>query len=84
MNTNAISNTSAYNANTQTIYTRIESDITTCFALVIFDIIVNTEPLFTSISNFRNCESDGDQIAKFIFNEKETEHLNGQIGKQVL
>ena len=83
-NTNPISSTSAYNANTQTVYTRIESDITTCFALVVFEIIVNTEPIFTSISNFRNCENDGDQVADFIFNEKDTEILNGQTGKRVL
>ena len=42
-NTNPISSTSAYNANTQTVYTRIESDITTCFALVIFEIIVKSK-----------------------------------------
>ncbi|MFD2824221.1 choice-of-anchor L domain-containing protein [Lacinutrix iliipiscaria] len=83
-NNNAISNTSMYNANTQTIYTRVESEITSCFALVIFEIIVNTEPLFTDISNFRNCENDGDQIADFIFNEKDSEILNGQTGKRVL
>ena len=80
----AISNPTAYNANTQTIYTRVESNITSCFALVIFEIIVNTEPEFIDISNFRNCESDGNQIADFIFNEKDIEILNGQTGKRVL
>lgn len=83
-NTNPISSASTYNANTQTVFTRIESNITTCFALVIFEIIVNTEPIFASISNFRNCENDGNQIADFIFNEKDTEILNGQTGKRVL
>ncbi|WP_452226013.1 choice-of-anchor L domain-containing protein [Lacinutrix cladophorae] len=83
-NENAITNTAAYNANTQTIYTRVESEITTCFALVIFEITVNTEPIFTDISNFRQCEADGDQTADFIFNEKDTEILNNQTGKRVL
>jgi gliding motility-associated-like protein len=83
-NTGAITNTSAYNANTQTIYTRVESDITTCFALVVFEIIVNTQPVFTTITNFRHCETDGDQTADFIFYEKDAEILNGQPGKQVL
>ncbi|WP_452231824.1 choice-of-anchor L domain-containing protein [Lacinutrix sp. MEBiC02595] len=83
-NTGAITNTTAYNANTQTIYTRVESDITTCFALVIFEITVNTQPVFTTITNFRHCETDGDQTGDFIFNEKDAEILNGQPGKQVL
>ena len=83
-NANAITNTAAYNANTQTIYTRVESEITTCFALVVFEITVNTEPIFTTITDFTNCETDGDQIADFIFNEKDTEILNGQSGTTVL
>ncbi len=83
-NNGAITNTTAYNANTQTIYTRVASEITGCFALVIFEIIVNTEPVFTTIPNFINCESDGDQIEDFIFNQKDAEILNGQTGKRVL
>ena len=83
-NENAITNTTTYNADTQTIYTRVQSDITTCFALVIFEIIVNTEPQFVDISNFRHCETDGNQTADFIFNEKDAEILNGQTGKRVL
>ncbi len=83
-NTNAIANTSAYNANTQTIFVRIESEITTCYALVNFEIIVNTEPVFTNISNFRNCETDGNQTAEFFFVDKDAEILNGQTGKRVL
>lgn len=82
--TNAIANTSAYNANTQTIFVRIESEITTCYALVNFEIIVNTEPVFTNISNFRNCETDGNQTAEFFFVDKDAEILNGQTGKRVL
>ncbi|WP_245881530.1 T9SS type B sorting domain-containing protein [Xanthomarina spongicola] len=82
--TNAITNTTAYNANTQTVYVRIESDITTCYALVNFEIIVNTEPVFTNISNYRNCETDGNQTADFIFIDKDAEILNGQTGKRVL
>ena len=81
---NAIGSSSSYNANTQTMYTRVESDITGCFALVIFEIIVNTVPEFIAITNFRHCETDGNQTADFIFNEKDSEILNGQTGKQVL
>src|SRR5690554_5456683 len=83
-NINTIANTSAYNANTQIVYVRIESNITTCYALVNFEIIVNTQPVFTNISNFRNCETDGNQTAEFFFVDKDAEILNGQTGKRVL
>lgn len=83
-NQNAISDTSNYNANTQTIFTRVENPNSTCYAVSSFEIIVNTEPVFTNISNFQGCENDGNQIADFIFNEKDAEILNSQTGKQVL
>jgi len=81
---NPINNTTSYNANTQTVYVRVESDVTTCYAIVTFAIIVNTEPAITSISNFRNCETDGNQTADFFFQDKDSEILNGQTGKRVL
>ena len=83
-NTNEINNSSAYNSNTQTIYTRIENNGTGCFVLVLLEIIVNTEPVFPNISDFTNCETDGNQIADFFFIEKDLEILNGQPDKQVL
>ncbi|MCF6295554.1 MAG: T9SS type B sorting domain-containing protein [Flavobacteriaceae bacterium] len=83
-NTNPILVPNAFNATTQTIYTRVESTITGCFASAEINIIVNTLPEFIPISNFENCESDGDQTADFLFNLKDTEILNNQTGKQVL
>ncbi|TYB79563.1 T9SS type B sorting domain-containing protein [Bizionia myxarmorum] len=82
--TNPISNTTAYNANTQTVFTRIERIITGCFAIESFDIIVNTLPVFLPISDFNSCETDGNQTAEFIFEEKDDEILNGQEDKRVL
>ena len=81
---NAITNTSTFNATTQIIYTRIESTITSCFALVEINLIVNTQPEFFSISNFEKCETDGNPFAEFLFIEKDAEILNGQTEKQVL
>lgn len=83
-NTNALADTTAYNANTQTVFARVESSITDCYTLISFEIIVNTEPVFTNISNFRNCETDGNQTADFFFEDKDAEILNGQTDKQVL
>ncbi|WP_250432803.1 T9SS type B sorting domain-containing protein [Hanstruepera flava] len=81
---NAITNTTTYSANTQTIYTRIENDSTGCFSIESFEIIVNTLPEFSTITNFRNCETDGNQVADFLFSDKDNEILNGQGGKRVL
>lgn len=83
-NTNAITNPSNFNATTQIIYTRVESDLTSCFAISEINVIVNTQPEFIAISNFQQCETDGNQIADFIFNEKDAEILNGQSGKDAL
>ncbi|MCX7547112.1 choice-of-anchor L domain-containing protein [Xanthomarina sp. F1114] len=83
-NSNAITSTTEYNANTQTIFVRVESELTTCYAIINFEIIVNTEPVFIDISNFINCETDGNQTADFFFEDKDDEILNGQTGKHVL
>ncbi|MGY0392995.1 choice-of-anchor L domain-containing protein [Bizionia sp. KMM 8389] len=83
-NNNPIVNTDTYNAQTQIIYTRVERIATGCFVINDFEIIINTEPVFIDIPNFNNCETDGDQIAEFIFEDKDAEILNGQPGKRVL
>lgn len=81
---NPIATTTNYNATTETIHVRVESDITGCHALVEINVIVNTLPDFIAISNYQECETDGNQIAEFLFSTKDTEILNGQPGKQVL
>ena len=83
-NTSPITSTAAYNTSTETIYTRVASNITTCFTIVEITVIVNTEPAFTSISPFQQCETDGNQTSEFLFIDKDAEILNGQTGKEVL
>lgn len=80
----AITDTNNYNANTQTLFVRVENQITTCFSIVEFDIFVNTLPLFEPITTFVTCENDNNQINDFYFNLKDNEILNGQTGKDVL
>ncbi|WCO00346.1 T9SS type B sorting domain-containing protein [Psychroserpens ponticola] len=82
--TNSISTPESYNTQTETVFVRIESLITTCHIIVNFDVIINTLPVFIPISNFITCESDDDGINDFVFNLKDDEILNGQLGKQVL
>jgi len=82
--TDAILDPTNFNTPTQTIYTRVESTITSCFSIVPISIIVNTLAIVPNISNYQICELEDDQQADFIFNTKDTEILNGQIGKEVL
>ncbi|MGS2726659.1 choice-of-anchor L domain-containing protein [Psychroserpens sp. BH13MA-6] len=81
---NTISNTTNYAANTQTIFARIENTNTSCHTVESFEIIVNTLPEFSAISNYKICENKSDGIGDFIFQTKDTEILNGQTGKEVL
>jgi gliding motility-associated-like protein len=86
-NINTIPNSerNAYNTNTQTIYVRVEDNIsgTGCYSIVSFEAIVNTIPEFPTISNFQICEDDGDAFADFLLVDKDAEILNGQTGKEV-
>lgn len=79
-----VSERAAYNTNTQTIFVRIENATTLCYDITTLEIIVNTLPVFDTISNFQTCEDDGDNRAQFLFSNKDAEILNGQTGKEVL
>lgn len=80
---NAINNPNSYSAQTETIYVRVENTITGCTTIVLQPIIVNTLPIFSTITTYQICESDGDDIEEFFFFTKDAEILNGQIGKTV-
>lgn len=81
---NAITNESTYNAQTETVYIRVENTVTGCHSSETLNITVNTLPIFTAIDNYKICEDSSDGFADFIFNTKDPEILNGQTGKQVL
>ncbi|OBX24499.1 gliding motility-associated-like protein [Gelidibacter algens] len=82
-NTEAITDSSNFKSSTQTVYARVENQLTGCHAIEPIKIIVNTLPAFTPISNYIYCESDSDGFGEFIFKTKDSEILNGQIGKSV-
>ena len=82
--TNEIANSTSYNAETSTVIAKVSFDSNGCYALVPIAIIVNTLPEFIPISNFQNCETDGNQVADFLLSDKDEEILNGQTGKEVL
>ena len=81
---NPIQNNTNYNAETETVYIRVENTQTGCHSIENLSIIVNTLPIFNPISNYRICEDSSDGIGDFVFNTKDNEILNGQSGKQVL
>ncbi|WP_431158717.1 choice-of-anchor L domain-containing protein [Winogradskyella poriferorum] len=81
---NPIIDTTNYNAETETVYVRVNNTITGCYSIENLEIIVNTLPVFAEISNYRICEDSSDGVAEFMFNTKDNEILNGQSGKQVL
>ncbi|EDP71922.1 hypothetical protein FBALC1_12512 [Flavobacteriales bacterium ALC-1] len=84
---NSITNVSNYNAQTETVYMRIEDSITGCYTVEELMIIVNTLPyignLTNSIGDYIYCENETDGIGEFIFETKDVEALDGQTGKDV-
>ena len=80
MGLNAIVDPAIYtNTSTpQTIYVRVTNDITDCYTLVSFDIIVNPLPDVVGVTDFILCELNTDGIDQFDLSMKDAEVLNGQ------
>ncbi len=78
---NPITNPSSYNAQTETVYIRVENTITGCETIVTQPIIVNTLPVFPAITVYQLCETDGNNVEDFFLFTKDSEILNGQPGK---
>jgi len=81
---NPITETSNYNAQTETIFIRVENELTNCISIETLSITVNTLPVFTTITDFIFCENNSDDIGEFLLSSKDAEILNGQTGKEVL
>lgn len=82
--TNKITDPTTFNSNTKNIYVKVENTLSGCYNLATINIIVNTQPLFQTISNYEICEDDADNKAEFLLSDKDNEILNGQAGKEVL
>lgn len=80
---NAIFGSSAYSANTETIFVRVENSNTGCHSIESFEVIVNTLPIINAISLYKFCEVGDDGLGEFIFSSQDSEILNGQTGKEV-
>lgn len=77
---NAITNSTNYTNSTtlQTIYVRVTDDVTGCYALVNFDLIVNPLPQISSVTDFIVCENNSTGFYPFDLESKTAEILNGQ------
>ncbi|WP_411768136.1 choice-of-anchor L domain-containing protein [Winogradskyella sp. A3E31] len=81
---NAITNPSVYNAQSELVTARVTNTSTGCYVLETIDITINSLPDFPDITDYRICENDSDNIGDFILSTKDDEILNGQTGKEVL
>ena len=79
-----ITTTTTFNAQTQTLYIRIEETVTSlrCPIITPLSITVNTLPNIPLIENYDVCV-DSSTIPMFLMNTKDIEILNGQSGKEV-
>lgn len=80
-----VTDLTSYNTDTQIIYIRVESNLNDsgCFNIVELEVIVNTEPIIPTISNFQICQVGGSSTADFLLADKDEEILNGQTDKEV-
>ena len=80
LGTNAIVDPTMYtNTSTpQVIYVRVTNDITGCYTLVTFNIIVNPLPDVVAVTDFIECELNNDGFYDFDLTSKDAEVLNGQ------
>ena len=79
-----IENTLNYTSEGSDVFIRVESKNINCFAIVKLEIKIIKEPVFNSISNFVNCESETTSPSNFFFVDKDSEIINDQDGMQVL
>ncbi|NRD24954.1 T9SS type B sorting domain-containing protein, partial [Winogradskyella litoriviva] len=84
---NAIANPMVYeNTATpeQTIYVRVTNDITGCYALVDFTLIVHPLPEVVAVTDLIQCELNTDGLDSFDLATKDAEVLNGQNPSQFI
>ncbi len=81
---NAFTNITSYNINTKGVFVKVTNTMTGCWSSEYFTVYVNTLPNFPTISKYIICENSSDGIGDFMFSTRDSEILNGQIGKETL
>ncbi|MFC4720772.1 T9SS type B sorting domain-containing protein [Geojedonia litorea] len=79
-NINAIATPTAYQntTNPQTIFVRVSDDVTGCYTVVDFDLLVEPLPVATAMTNLVVCQDNSTGFYAFDLESKTTEALNGQ------
>ncbi|OIQ29438.1 MAG: hypothetical protein BM564_07030, partial [Bacteroidetes bacterium MedPE-SWsnd-G2] len=80
---NAISGLYTNTSDTQTIFVRLEDDITSCFITTTFDIVVNPLPVVIIPTALEVCYDISDDITDFTLSDKTSEILGGQTNINV-
>ena len=80
---NEFSNITSYNTDSKGVFVKVTNTQTGCWSSEYFDIYINSLPNFPDIANYKICENESDGFGDFTFSTKDSEILNGQIGKQV-
>lgn len=83
-NTNSIPTPESYTTQTISVVARVESQITGCYALETFEIIINALPEVSNIENFQLCEDDNDLTTDFYLVDMDDTILNGLTNNEVL
>ena len=68
----------------QEIYVRITKDVTGCYVVVNFTLIVHPLPEVVAVTDFIQCELNTDGLASFDLSSKDSEVLNGQDPTQFI
>ncbi|GLB53293.1 hypothetical protein NBRC110019_23340 [Neptunitalea chrysea] len=71
------------NSGSQTIFVRVENNVSGCYDVVSFTVIVNQLPGIVTPTPFYGCDDDGDGLVTFYLNEKNNEIINGQTAIMV-
>lgn len=70
-------------ASPQTIFVRVENNLTNCANTTSFTINVNPIPSVVQVAAIEECDDNIDGVATFILSERTNEILNGQTGASV-
>ena len=62
----------------QNIYVRVTNDVTGCYTIVSFEVIVHPLPAVVAVTDMIQCEDNTDGFWPFVLTDKDAEVLNGQ------
>ena len=80
----SIPNPSSYTTRSREIFIRAEIESENCFVIFNFDVLIYVDPQLDIIPDFINCEVNPHAPSDFLFEDKDFQIINNQLGMQVL